>query len=206
MDLLHIVLLVAAGIVGGVISSMVGGAALITFPALLAAGLPPVLATAANTTALTPGLFLAALYDRSQLPPFDRLVPGHGFSPRSAGALVGARCCCSSRRDAIFEVAGAARCSASRPCCSPIAGRHQHVARRAARRSRRQQAVRRTFTRRRAAGLDLWRLFRRRPGRADAGVLSVGTGGDYRSANATKNLVTALNSAAAVVLFRGRRT
>ena len=42
MDLLHGVLLVAAGIAGGIIAAIVGGAAVITFPALLAAGLPPV--------------------------------------------------------------------------------------------------------------------------------------------------------------------
>jgi uncharacterized membrane protein YfcA len=63
MDLLHGVLLVAAGIAGGIMAAIVGGAAVITFPALLAAGLPPVMATAANTAALTPGLFLAAIYD-----------------------------------------------------------------------------------------------------------------------------------------------
>src|ERR1700754_4466800 len=72
MDLLHGALLIAAGIAGGCMAAIVGGAAVITFPALLAAGLPPVMATAANTVALTPGLFLAAIYDRSQLPPFDR--------------------------------------------------------------------------------------------------------------------------------------
>jgi uncharacterized membrane protein YfcA len=33
------------------------------------------------------------------------------------------------------------------------------------------------------------------------GVLSVGTGGNYRSANVTKNLVTGLNSATATVIF-----
>ena len=49
MDLLHGVLLVAAGIAGGIMAAIVGGAAVITFPALLAAGLPPVMATAANT-------------------------------------------------------------------------------------------------------------------------------------------------------------
>ena len=43
MDLLHSVLLVAAGIAGGIIAAIVGGAAVITFPALLAAGLPPVM-------------------------------------------------------------------------------------------------------------------------------------------------------------------
>jgi uncharacterized membrane protein YfcA len=72
MDLLHIFLLLGAGIVGGTLSSLVGGAAIITFPALMAAGLDPVLATAANMVALTPGNFLAALYDRSQLPAIDR--------------------------------------------------------------------------------------------------------------------------------------
>jgi uncharacterized membrane protein YfcA len=33
------------------------------------------------------------------------------------------------------------------------------------------------------------------------GVLSVGTGGNYRSANVAKNLVTGLNSATATVIF-----
>jgi len=48
MDALHVVFLLGAGIVGGIVSSVAGGAAIITFPALLATGLNPVLATAAN--------------------------------------------------------------------------------------------------------------------------------------------------------------
>src|SRR5437660_2253909 len=71
MDLLHIVLLILAGIAGGIIAAVVGGAAIVTFPALLAVGLPPVTAMVANTTALMPSLLLAAIYDRSQLPPLD---------------------------------------------------------------------------------------------------------------------------------------
>src|SRR2546428_4166856 len=89
MGLLHIVLLIAAGIAGGIIAAIVGGAAVVTFPALLAAGLPPVLATAANTTALTPSLLLAALYDRSQLPPFDGAFAGMVLAS-IIGALIGA--------------------------------------------------------------------------------------------------------------------
>src|SRR5213594_1051689 len=89
MDLLHILLLVAAGIAGGIIAAIVGGAAVVTFPALLAAGLPPVLATAANTTALTPSLLLAALYDRSQLPPLDQEFIAMVLAS-VAGALIGA--------------------------------------------------------------------------------------------------------------------
>ncbi|MEA2987536.1 MAG: hypothetical protein QOG83_247, partial [Alphaproteobacteria bacterium] len=42
MDLLHIVLLVIAGIAGGTLSALVGGAAIITFPVLLATGISPV--------------------------------------------------------------------------------------------------------------------------------------------------------------------
>ena len=51
---------------------LVGGAALVTYPALLSVGLSPVIATVCNLVALTPGNFLAALYDRGQLPPIDR--------------------------------------------------------------------------------------------------------------------------------------
>ena len=49
MDLPDILLLVAAGVIGGIISSIAGGAALFIFPALLATGLEP--ATAAATAA-----------------------------------------------------------------------------------------------------------------------------------------------------------
>jgi uncharacterized membrane protein YfcA len=89
MDLFHIALLLGAGVVGGTLSALAGGAALITFPALLAAGLDPVIATAANMVALTPGNFIAALYDRSQLPPFDRSFVGLVMAS-IAGALLGA--------------------------------------------------------------------------------------------------------------------
>src|SRR5262245_20461790 len=89
MDLAPSALLVVAGIAGGVMAAIVGGAAVITFPALLAAGLPPVMATAGNTVALTPGLFLAAIYDRSQLPPFDRSFLAMAVAS-VAGALIGA--------------------------------------------------------------------------------------------------------------------
>src|SRR3954468_3069995 len=89
MDLFHILLLIIAGVVGGIISSLVGGAALVTYPALLSVGLPPVTATVCNLVALTPGNFLAALYDRKQLPPFDRAFVGLIVASLT-GALIGA--------------------------------------------------------------------------------------------------------------------
>jgi len=55
MDLTHALLLIVAGVAGGTISSLVGGAALVTYPALLAVGVPPVTATVCNLVALSPG-------------------------------------------------------------------------------------------------------------------------------------------------------
>ena len=76
MDVLHTLMLVGAGPSGGALSALVGGAGIVTFPALLATGMSPVLATGSNLMALTPGLFLAALDDRTRLPPLDRSFVG----------------------------------------------------------------------------------------------------------------------------------
>lgn len=64
-------LLFGAGIAGGVINAIAGGATLITFPIMLLAGLPPVLANATNAVAIAPGHWLAAVADRSKLPALD---------------------------------------------------------------------------------------------------------------------------------------
>ena len=45
MTLSHALLLILSGIAGGAISSLVGGAALVTYPVLLAIEIPPVVAT-----------------------------------------------------------------------------------------------------------------------------------------------------------------
>ena len=65
-------LLFAAGLAGGIVTAMVGGASLITFPALLAAGLPAIVANASNTVALTPGNIAAGLADLERIPRWDR--------------------------------------------------------------------------------------------------------------------------------------
>jgi uncharacterized membrane protein YfcA len=62
-------LLFAAGTAGGIVNALAGGATLITFPAMLAAGLPPVIANASNAVAISPGHLLAAVADREKLPP-----------------------------------------------------------------------------------------------------------------------------------------
>ncbi len=62
------VLLFAAGALGGGINSVAGGATLFTFPAMLIAGLPPIVANASSSLALTPGHLIAAIAERDKLP------------------------------------------------------------------------------------------------------------------------------------------
>ncbi|MFT4269147.1 MAG: sulfite exporter TauE/SafE family protein [Xenophilus sp.] len=64
--------LFGAGVAGGIVNAIAGGATLITFPAMLAAGLPPVTANASNAVAISPGHLLAAVADREKLPALDR--------------------------------------------------------------------------------------------------------------------------------------
>jgi uncharacterized membrane protein YfcA len=178
-------------------AAIVGGAAVITFPALLAAGLPPVMATASNTVALTPGLFLAAMYDRSQLPPLDRSFIALVLASVT-GALLEPRCCCL--RPNGCSLRWCRFCSASRPCCSPMPAGSAHGLPRAPRAAVSAHSL--------AAVLPVsvyGGYFGAGVGVLMLGVFSVGTGGDYRSANVTKNLVTALNSATASVMFATAR-
>ena len=72
----QMLLLFSAGVVGGVVNAVAGGATLITFPIMLMGGLPPVLANATNAVAIAPGHWLAALADRHKMPPLDRQLIG----------------------------------------------------------------------------------------------------------------------------------
>ena len=197
MDLLHGALLVAAGIAGGCMAAIVGGAAVITFPALLAAGLPPVMATAANTVALTPGLFLAAIYDRSQLPPFDRSFVVVALAS-IVGAVIGAVLLVLTPERVFSALVPLLLGFAT--VLFAYAGRiSTWLAARAATRGNA-----RRFTHSPAVVLPVsvyGGYFGAGLGVLMLGVLSVGTAGNYRSANVTKNLVTGLNSATATVIF-----
>jgi uncharacterized membrane protein YfcA len=84
MDFAVAALLFGAGVAGGVVNAIAGGATLITFPAMLAAGLPPVIANASNALAVTPGHLFAALADRKQLP-----ARGSNFAIAIVAAAIG---------------------------------------------------------------------------------------------------------------------
>ena len=57
----------AAGVGAGTINAVVGSGTLLTFPALLAVGIPPVLANVSNTVGLAPGTAAGAIGYRREL-------------------------------------------------------------------------------------------------------------------------------------------
>ena len=55
MTLVEVILIMSAGVAAGMINAVVGSGSLITFPALLACGFPPLLANVSNGLGLVPG-------------------------------------------------------------------------------------------------------------------------------------------------------
>ena len=56
-----------AGVGGGFVNAIAGGGTLVTFPALTAIGVPPVIANLTNAVALCPGFLGAAMAQRRDL-------------------------------------------------------------------------------------------------------------------------------------------
>lgn len=67
MELSHILALVAAGLAAGAVNAVAGGGSLITFPTMLAIGLPPVPANVSNSVAVTPGYIASVVGSRADL-------------------------------------------------------------------------------------------------------------------------------------------
>lgn len=81
-------LLAAAAVAAGVVNAVAGGGTLLTFPALLAAGIPPVSANATNTVALFPGQMAGSFAYRSHLREERRRALGLAV-PSLLGGLAG---------------------------------------------------------------------------------------------------------------------
>ncbi|MBO4209108.1 sulfite exporter TauE/SafE family protein [Micromonospora echinofusca] len=78
MDLTDAALLVGAGLAAGTVNAVAGGGSLITFPALIAIGLPPVSANVSNSVAVCPGYLASVAGSRKDLPDrrtLAKLVP-----------------------------------------------------------------------------------------------------------------------------------
>jgi uncharacterized membrane protein YfcA len=67
VDLAHLALVGVAAGAGGVVNAVAGGGSLLTFPALVACGLPAITASATNTVAMCPGYMGATYSLRSKL-------------------------------------------------------------------------------------------------------------------------------------------
>ena len=90
MTWLDLVALLGAGAAAGLINTVVGSGTLITFPTLLALGVPPVTANISNTVGLAPGSLSGAWATGRELTgERRRALAGNGFPLGGiAGALL----------------------------------------------------------------------------------------------------------------------
>jgi uncharacterized protein len=198
MDVFTIALLVGTGVFAGIIASIVGGAAVVAYPALIAAGISPQLAAVCNLTALMPATMLAALADRSQLPPFNRAFVSLIFAS-IFGAGLGATLLLltPARLFAVFV-----------PLLLGFATLLFAFSERIGTWMRARAANRGHDITFNVASLKVLLPVSFYGGYFGAGVgililavFSLATGGDYRSANVAKNFVTSLNGLAASIVF-----
>lgn len=199
MDIPTSLMLFAAGIAGGALSALVGGASLVLFPAMLAAGVPPVMAVASNTTAIMPGNFIAAMADRSQLPKFDGAflaLVAVSLVAAIAGAIL-----LMLTPERLFELLvplllgfGTLLFAYAKPIGAWL--------------GRLSFGKSKTTLHPNAIGIGMMIPVSIYGGYFGAGVgvlliaaLSVANGGDYRAANVTKNFVGSLNNLVAAIVF-----
>jgi uncharacterized membrane protein YfcA len=197
MDLPTASMLFAAGIAGGSLASMVGGASLVTFPAFLAAGLPPITATASNITAVVPANMIAVFLDRALLPPVDRKFFGL-IAASVAGSVLGGFLLLNTPHR-VFEVLIPVLLGFA----TVIFALSPQIA----------AWLRARNDARGRSGMSLTSVplllpisvyggyFGAGVGVLLLGVLSVVADGDYRKANAIKNLVAAITTIVVVIYF-----
>ena len=96
------VAILLAGVAAGTINTVVGSGTLITFPTLLAFGVPPVTANVSNTIGLVPGSMSGAIgYRRELRGQRSRLLRLAGARCSAASS---ARCCCLCCRRAFDAI------------------------------------------------------------------------------------------------------
>jgi uncharacterized membrane protein YfcA len=198
VDLPTVLILIATGLVGGLMASLVGGASVITFPVLLAVGLPPVVATASNLVAVSAGNFLAALTDRAKLPPLNRAFVGLVLAS-VLGALLGAVLLLATPERWFEQLIPLLLGFAT--VLFAFAGRiTQWLRARAAARGREWKMSVTSVPL--VLPISVYGgYFGAGAGTLLLGVLTIATEGDYRSANVAKNLVSSLNTVAAAAWF-----
>lgn len=86
---LQLLLVTLAAVVGGAINAVAGGGTLLTFPALIALGVPPIVANATSTVALWPGALGSLVGYRAELAGARTWAIRFAI-PSLAGGLIGA--------------------------------------------------------------------------------------------------------------------
>jgi uncharacterized membrane protein YfcA len=198
MDIVTAALLAGLGIVAGIMASIAGGATVVVYPVLIAAGLSPQGAAVSNLVALMPGTMLAALSDRTQLPRLNRDFIALIFaSIFGAGAGAFLLLVTPERTFEILVPVLLGFATLLFACAGRIS---KWIRARAARRGR-------------TIHFNISSLkfllpvsfyggyFGAGVGVLILGVFSIATGGDYRSANVTKNFVSSLNAFVASTIF-----
>lgn len=198
MDLLTIVFLAGTGVVAGIIATMVGGAAVVIYPALIATGVSPQLAAVCNLASIMPATMLASLADRSQLPPFDRAFVGL-IVASIVGAGLGATLLVLTPERLFAQIVPLLLGFAT----LLFAYSERISAWMRARAEGRGHSI--------AFNLGSLKVvlpvsfyggyFGAGVGILMLGVFSLATGGDYRAANVAKNFVSSLNGLAATLVF-----
>ncbi len=87
MDGITTLVLFAGGLVAGGVSAVAGGGSFLTFPMLIAVGLPPLAANITNWIALIPGNFMALAAYRAELADMRRDVRAHLLVSLAGGAV-----------------------------------------------------------------------------------------------------------------------
>ena len=191
-----LVLLAVAGLAAGAVNAVAGGGSLISFPALLAAGLPSVTANVTNAVAVLPGYLGGTIAYRRELEgQRDRAVALGATS--IVGAVAGAALLIVSPEDVFeaivpFLILGACALLAAQPALSrrlrpPSAGGRAH-------RSPRLHAA--TF-----AGAVYGGYFGAGLGIMLLAVLALGLDDELQRLNALKGLLSFVIGAASVAFF-----
>jgi uncharacterized membrane protein YfcA len=89
MTPLDIVLIGTGGFAAGAVNAIAGGGTFFSFPAMLAVGLPPVVANASNSVALWPGSLSGAWAYRQELARYKRYLLPMGIASFLGGAAGG---------------------------------------------------------------------------------------------------------------------
>ncbi len=191
-------MLALVGLLAGAIASMVGGAAVVTYPALIASGVSPQVAAMCNLTAITPATMLAALADRSQLPPFNRAFAVL-ILISLVGAAIGAGCLLLTPERVFVGLV---------PVLLGFATMLFAFSERISKWLRSRAADRGHEISFSIGSLKVLLpvsfyggYFGAGFGIMMLGVFSLATGGDYRSANVAKNFVASLNGLVASLVF-----